>query len=288
MPQPPTTTLSQPRSRWRSCVYAYLSRSTVGCGLQGRALENRFPATSFISLHWFMAGSVELLSIDDRQAPPALRQPLPRRLLSGKSRPIVSRNVGDIAYFGVSMYPDAFTAAFGIAPSVLEGRFADADQLLAPAGVALFDAVAAAPTHEARIAVFEAYLAEHAGGFRVSLWNDALRAGSQVSVGLMSSLLKVGNRQTIRATRQVLGVRVADLKKFARGEAAFGELQARQEAAEPVSLADIAAQAGYADQSHLSRECKAVTGMTPRQFMRDFEGDESVWIYRATSKIRRD
>jgi AraC-like DNA-binding protein len=65
-------------------------------------------------------------------------------------------------------------------------------------------------------------------------------------------------------------------------------LQARQEAAEPVSLADIAAQAGYADQSHLSRECKAVTGMTPRQFMRDFEGDESVWIYRATSKIRRD
>jgi AraC-like DNA-binding protein len=235
-----------------------------------------------------MAGSVELLSIDNRQPPPALRQQLPRRLLSGKSKPIVSRNVGDIAYFGVSMYPDAFAAAFGIAPSALEGCFADANESLAPAGVALFDAVAAAPTHEARIAVFEAYLAEHAGGFRVTLWNDALRAGSQVSVGLMSRLLKVGNRQTIRATREALGVRVADLKKFARGEAAFGEFVARQEAAEAVSLADIAAQAGYADQSHLSRECKAVTGMTPREFIRNVEGDESAWIYRATSKIRRD
>jgi AraC-like DNA-binding protein len=104
----------------------------------------------------------------------------------------------------------------------------------------------------------------------------------------MSRLLKVGQRQTIRATRNALGVGVSDLRKFARGEAAFNELNASLEASRSVSLADIAAHAGYADQAHLSRECKAVTGKTPSAFLRELEEEESAWIYRASKSIRRD
>jgi AraC-like DNA-binding protein len=35
------------------------------------------------------------------------------------------------------------------------------------------------------------------------------------------------------------------------------------------SLSDIAADAGFSDQSHLGRVFKAATGMTPRQFRLD-------------------
>ena len=136
--------------------------------------------------------------------------------------------------------------------------------------------------------LFEEFLLVHAGDFRVSLWTAALRAGTRISVSLMSRLLKVGQRQTIRATRNTLGVGVSDLRKFARGEAAFNELNASLETSRSVSLADIAAQAGYADQSHLSRECKAVTGQTPSAFLRELEEQESAWIYRASKSIRRD
>ena len=136
--------------------------------------------------------------------------------------------------------------------------------------------------------LFEDFLQTHAGDFKVSLWTAALRAGARISVSLMSRLLKVGQRQTIRATRNALGVGVSDLRKFARGEAAFNELNASLDASRNVSLADIAAHAGYADQAHLSRECKAVTGQTPGAFLRELEEEESAWIYRASKSIRPD
>jgi AraC-like DNA-binding protein len=252
--------------------------------LTGRELENHFPATSFISLHWFLVGSVEMIS-RDANAPPS---PVPRLLINGKQGPLVSRNCGDLLYFGVSMYPDAFTAAFGIAPQDLEGRFLDATKALSPDGVALLGAVAAAKTDEDRIAIFEQYLETHVGDFKVSLWTAAVRAGARISVNLMSRLLNIGQRQTIRATKNALGVGVSDLRKFARGDAAFRGLDEKLRASASASLADIAAEAGYADQAHLSRECKSVTGRTPSEFVRDMEKEESDWIYRAMRSIRRN
>ena len=172
------------------------------------------------------------------------------------------------------------------APQQLDGRLVDAHEVLSPEALAMFGEVAQAPDDERRMAVFEDYLAAHAAGFEASLWQAAVRSGTRLSVRLLSRLLQVGDRQTIRATRKALGVGVSDLRRFARGEAAFGELSARlKDSDKAVSLADIAAEAGYADQSHLSRECKAVTGRTPREFLRGFEGDEADWIYRATRAL---
>ena len=282
MLHPPSTTLWLPRPRWSSSVYAYVARDTQGCGLEGRDRHNRFPASSFISLNWFLAGSVELLAADGEAA---IRE-LPRWLVIGRLGPTETRNRGDLRYFGISMYPDAFTAAFGVAPQQLDGRLVDAHEVLSPEALAMFGAVAQAPDDERRMAVFEDYLAAHAAGFKASLWQAAVRSGTRLSVRLLSRLLQVGDRQTIRATRKALGVGVSDLRRFARGEAAFGELSARlKDSDKAVSLADIAAEAGYADQSHLSRECKAVTGRTPREFLRGFEGDEADWIYRATRAL---
>lgn len=279
--QPTTTTLWLPPPRWAPCVYAYLARSTVGCGLAGTELHNRFPATSFLSLNWFLEGSVDLLHADGQTA---VRE-LPRWLVIGRQGPVVTRNRGDLRYFGVSMYPDAFAAAFGVSPLALEGRMVDAGEVLSAPAMQMVQAVAQAAGDAQRMALFEAFLAEHAAGFRTSLWSTAVRTGTRLSVKLLSGLLRVGDRQTLRATRRALGVGVAELRRFARGKAAFGGLSQRLRSDQAVSLADIAAEAGYADQSHLARECKAVTGRTPREFLRGFEHDEADWVYRATRAL---
>jgi AraC-like DNA-binding protein len=280
----PITRLWQARSRWSSCVYAYASRNTIACELQGKERENRFPATPFVTICWFLIGSVELVS-GDVKAPEG---PLPSCLINGRQGPIISRNQGDLLYFGLSMYPDAFTAAFGMSPQAVEGQLLDAYDVLPSYATELLDAVRQASCDEDRMALFESFLEVRVKDFKVSLWESVLRAGSRISVQLLSGLLRVGQRQAIRATQNTLGVKVAELKRFARGEVAFSEFNDRLKASEPVSLADIAAQAGYADQAHLSRDCKAVTGRTPSEFVREFREDEANWIYRIFPSSRRD
>jgi AraC-like DNA-binding protein len=82
-------------------------------------------------------------------------------------------------------------------------------------------------------------------------------------------------------------MKVSDLRRFSRGEIAFDELNSRLNASEQVSLAEIAAEAGYSDQAHLSRDCKAVTGRTPSEFAREFQEEEPDWIYRISSSMKR-
>lgn len=282
MRRKPVTHLWTPTSRWSSCVYAYLSRDTVGCELQGRELENRFPASSFVSLNWFLEGAVDLPAADAS----GRARILPSRLIIGKTGPVTTTSRGDIRYFGVSMYPDAFTAAFGVSATSLEGEFVDAADVLDADGLAMIDAVAAAASDTERAERFEAYLERHAAGFRVSLWTSALRAGTQLSVDLMARMLARGRRQTIRTTQRALGVGVADLRRFARGTQAFEAMGKKRQKDQPVSLSDIAATSGYADQSHLTRDAKQVTGRSPAAFLRDFETDEADWIYRATLEKR--
>jgi AraC-like DNA-binding protein len=48
-----------------------------------------------------------------------------------------------------------------------------------------------------------------------------------------------------------------------------------------VNWANVAAEAGYADQSHLCRELRRYTGLSPQQLWRGMPNDEALWVYRA-------
>jgi len=43
-----------------------------------------------------------------------------------------------------------------------------------------------------------------------------------------------------------------------------------------------------ADQSHMARECKAQTGRTPTQLVRDVQHEEADWIYRLDFRDDQD
>lgn len=84
-----------------------------------------------------------------------------------------------------------------------------------------------------------------------------LEAGS-ASVREVASQVGVTERHLLRLFRQEVGIspkRLAALTRLRRA------LSARS--ASGVSWASVAAGTGYADESHLSRECRELTGMTP-------------------------
>ena len=69
-----------------------------------------------------------------------------------------------------------------------------------------------------------------------------------------------------------------ELRGFGRAEQAFFRALAGGEG--PVRWTDVAADAGYADQSHLCRETRRVTGFPPDELRQRIADDESFWIYR--------
>ncbi len=83
--------------------------------------------------------------------------------------------------------------------------------------------------------------------------------GPDLSVGRLAATLGVGERRLRRSCDDALGYgpkmfeRISRLRRFVAAAAAAG----------PESLAELALAAGYADQPHLTRECRALTGVTP-------------------------
>lgn len=278
MPPRPATRLWKPPFRWAAHVYFYASRDTTGCGFVDDAADNHFPATPLIGLAWHLAGGTDLIRIGNQE----VCLEMPRQSVSGRhDAPIVCRNRGDLHLFTIAMYPDAFAAIFGVLPGTLANRVIDAEKDLPEPGAMLFRVIAAAPNDEARIVAFEDFLDRHTGNFRGSLWTAVTRASSRISVALLARMLSLGHRQALRVLQHNMGFGVGELKKQARREIAYEHFAAKAQDRGAVSIADIAADSGYADQSHLSRECRSVTGRSFGQLLADIETREADWLYRA-------
>jgi hypothetical protein len=88
-PSSPNARLTMPAFSLRSCVRAYLTRNTVQVPLTAPAQRlNRYPASPFCSITWFIAGEVELV-----EPPPGEPMASIRVLFGGpQSRPIISYN----------------------------------------------------------------------------------------------------------------------------------------------------------------------------------------------------
>lgn len=105
-----------------------------------------------------------------------------------------------------------------------------------------------------------------AAGFRTAAdapvdWPDrlaaALLAGDATPLGDRAAAFGVSAEHLSRGFRQVFGVSPQRFRLEARARAALADL------AGPCALADVACAHGFADQAHMTRSVRAVTGRTP-------------------------
>lgn len=273
----PVARLYQPRVDVSPFVWAFVVRDTRGCGLAGDDRLNRFPASMHCVLTWFLEGAAEMVSSAGRQE----GEVLSGCQLSGcHTDPVTSRNLGDIDAFMVLFHPDAFHALFGVDLAPLQNRFTDARAVLPARGVALVDAVFAARSDAERQALVERFVLEHAAVRPLSPWVRIRRMGQRVTLGMASRMLGIGPRQLQRLALREVGASLQTLIKLRRGERSFLAAQRRYLRDAQLNLADHALEHDYADQSHLARDCKAQTGRTPLQLLRDVQNEEADWVYR--------
>jgi AraC-like DNA-binding protein len=180
----------------------------------------------------------------------------------------------------VVFYPDAFAALFDVDLAALQNRFIPARDILPPRMLELVDSVFAAQCDAERQSNVERYIEEYGQVRQLPAWLRVRRMGSRITLAIATRILGIGARQMQRLAVRKVGTSLQTLIRLKRGEQSFLSAQRRYLTGDRPALAEHALESGYADQSHMVRECKEQTGRSPAQLARDTLEQEADWVYR--------
>ncbi len=196
----------------------------------------------------------------------------------------VSRNPGPVDLFMLVLLPEALHLLTGLDISKHTNRSSAFDQVFDVEWQAMAQAVHAAPDHAARIALIEAFIEPR--------WNAA-RANKGLAANwlhdyLQSSAMRLVTSDWARSVRQLerrvktwSGFSLQRLSGFRRKDQQMMTVRAMLQSGS--TLAEVAADTGYADQAHFCREIRKHTGLTPKELARRVTEEESYWPYRIWS-----
>jgi AraC-like DNA-binding protein len=272
-----------PRAGLAAAVRAVVARDSRGITLPAAQRYTYFPASPLCSITWFLHGDCHFVHASLPPAAESRRERLPDFCIGGPfTRPSCCWSSGEVHGLMLLLPPDALLTLTGLQAGDLLNRFADGRRVLDDDWQQLNRAVVATADDDARIALIEAFLTPRWAQLRppqslVSRLNSdwvqhlALRAANS---GLGRSV-----RQVERRIKTWTGQSLRELNGMGRAERAFLEGVAAERDG-IVNWGELADLTGYADQSHLCRQTRRVTGFTPAELRRRLAEDEGFWVYR--------
>jgi AraC-like DNA-binding protein len=194
------------------------------------------------------------------------------RVVGPQTAPVVARLAPGTTVVGVRFHPGAAPSLLGVPASELVDLDVGADELLGRWASELGDAVAAAASSEDAAAIVERAIVDRIADAPaldpiVAEAVRRLRPWSADDVGSVASSLFISERQLRRRMGAAIGLAPKAVQLILRfqGFLAFAHTRA---SAGP-ELAVLAAETGYADQSHLTRESLRLSGLSPRSLLRE-------------------
>jgi len=145
----------------------------------------------------------------------------------------------------------------------LSHRTVELSEILGPEADRLVEALALAPSWEARFELLDAALTRRIGGGRpVSpdvawAWARLAATDGQIAVAALAAELGCSRRHLTTRVREELGLPPKALARVLRFRRALGLMRAGRD------WAEIAHRCGYCDQPHLNREFRDLAGATP-------------------------
>lgn len=279
-----------PKLSLSSCVFSVFSRDTVGVQLSDDQRYSYFPSVPACCLIWVLDGEMQVLEPGAKALAGSSRVGVPDRFtFAGPfNQPRITWSPGQARVLVLMLLPDAFHAMTGVEPAAFVNRNVPASEVLGEDWLTLGRAVADASDDVQRVAIIERFLDplwartrpdDSFHGKLIKDWSQGLATRAATS-GLGRSL-----RQVERRIKQWTGQPMRDLRGVARLELVMFDVLAAMESG-PVNWADVALGGGYADQAHLCRQTRQLTGFSPEELQRRMLKDESLWFYRLWSGIR--
>jgi hypothetical protein len=273
----------------RGAVVALVCRDTRGFALSDAQRLTHFPATPLVTLSWFQGLDAGLAT---RDADGVRWEPFGATLvLSGSQSQPTASWAPTTGRGGIVCFPaDAARELFGLDLAAIHDRTIDARGILGPAWQPLLDALLATRDDATALHALEAHLGPRWDAMQVERGARgsaiaALRESGRQWVERLAWQAREwqrthGARQVERRIKAYSGRSLREWQALVKTEGVFFSARERYEAGMPFDWAGIAQDEGFADQAHLSRMARRITGFAPGEFARRFGEDESFWLYR--------
>ena len=278
-----SASLLLPRPSLATCIVLGVVRDTRGRTLAHEDRFNHFPLSPYCSLTWHVEGRLHLVKTDAEAKAPETGAPLPRLMVSGPgSGPVTTWSAGPVFVLTVSFYPDVWEALTGTSVLPLFDKHVAGENVLPPDLVETLLPVFREAGAEQSFACFEEQIAQRwaqrrsKGGvspFWMRDWATALAARAALSSTGRSL------RQLQRRVKHQTGRTQRELALLVRNEELFARVMSDEPGTAP-DHAGLAVDAGFADQAHMIREVRRMTGMPPARILRLIATEESYWPYR--------
>jgi AraC-like DNA-binding protein len=165
---------------------------------------------------------------------------------------------------GIRFRPSAGGPALGVPLSELRDRRVDLGDLR-PADARRLSAALDPATAMARALDVTAALVDAAAPDPAVTWAARLLRDPQARTGDVAAEVGLSLRQLRRRCHAAVGYGPKTLQRVLRFRRFLSRIDARPEV---LDLAALAAETGYADQAHLTRECARLSGLTPAALAR--------------------
>lgn len=174
---------------------------------------------------------------------------------------------------GARFWPGAASPLLGVPADDLVDLTVQLNDLWGGAAARLGELLAAAPGPDAALAMLQRHLVcrQERADRPDPLVTEAvgrLMPWQHVEIGTLTTEFSISASQLRRRFLTTVGVGPKVLQRTLRFQGYLALAQAAAGRPEPVgTVADLAAEIGYADHAHLSRECLRLTGVTPRELL---------------------
>lgn len=261
-----------PPKNLASCIAGCIFRDTREASLSAEDRVNYFPASPLYTVTLILKGQLHIADGITDLADLKHLAPAPRRLFQApRIAPHMSWSPGPIVAMTIAFYPDAWLKLKG----TLEGA--------PPEDIAsILSILEAEPISDA----WPAFCAEMA-----RKWNDCSEnrhladwAGSSHlrdwTYYLLIQIMHSGPGRSMRSAQRRLqqwsGFNRKELEFYSKVEGVHRIITAKPDA----NPAEIAADAGFSDQSHMGRAIKRATGFSPTKLNQKIAIEEPFWCYR--------
>lgn len=209
-----------------------------------------------------------MTTLDPRSGTPA--QPIGTATVAG-ARPCfyIRERAMPVCSVGAVLRPGAAKLLFGVSAAELSARHTPLEDLWGAAAHSLRNRLLEVDDCMARLAVLESLLTArltHVDAGRPAIGRALAAMPALDSVAAAARHSGVSHRSFIVRVREAVGLAPKRYLRFLRFQQALHAIRGGG----PDSLATYAAQAGYSDQAHFSRDFLDLSGVTPREYLRRF------------------